>query len=98
MDLISCKKCKSANIVKAGFVHQKQRYMCRLCKCYFLPGQRTYIDEEKKMEMVEFYLEGMSIRGIGRRLKVSHVSVIHCLKAMAEKLRPCTPSKATFIE
>lgn len=93
-----CKKCKSVKTIKAGKIKGRQRYKCKICKKTFVPGEQKSINTKKKKEAIELYLEGMSIRGIGRYLGVSHTTIINWIKEMAEKLRPVLPLHAEHIE
>lgn len=38
-----CKRCGAAQVVKSGWVREKQRYWCKRCGCHFVEG-----DQRKK--------------------------------------------------
>lgn len=98
MRTVYCKKCSSPERVKAGFVHGHQRYKCKNCQSYYLPAPHKTCDHLKQQAAVDLYLEGMSLRGIGRYLDVSHVTVIRWLRKLSIRLKPAIPLRVTHIE
>lgn len=82
---MQCKKCKSKNYVKAGFVREKQRYKCKKCGCHFTNTTQG-VSIEKKRLAVQLYLEGVGFRGIGRIIKVSNVAVMKWMKNLANTI------------
>lgn len=71
-----CPKCGSEDRRKAGFIRERQRWLCKGCGCKYtrstLPGKPP----EMKRLALQLYLEGMGFRAIGRVLGVSNVAVI----------------------
>ena len=76
MDL--CIKCGSGNLVKNGFVRGLQRRKCKDC-CYTFTKGRGY-DIHTRMQALMLYRENVSMRGIGRLLDVSNVTVMNWIK------------------
>jgi insertion element IS1 protein InsB len=101
---IRCSKCKGKEVVKAGFAGEKQRYKCKKCCSYFVPkgskkihGQ-DYGGRGKTEVVIELYLEGMSTRGIGRFVKISHTTVIRWVRKESKKKKIPLPKYARSIE
>ena len=59
--------------------------MCKKCRCHYTVSQRGY-PEHIRRKAIQLYLEGNGFRRIERILKVSHVSVINCVKMAGAKL------------
>lgn len=82
-----CPKCSSKQYSRNGFVHGRQRYICKTC-CYNYSTKHGHgKPQELKKKALELYLEGMGFRAIGRTLEVSNVAVLKWVRAAAEKLR-----------
>lgn len=81
-----CKYCKSENTCKAGYLVGKQRYKCKSCGKYFTDTPPRGRSREDKLKALQLYSEGMSYRGIGRFLKVSHVSVQKWIDVLSKEL------------
>lgn len=78
---IDCPKCKSENIVKAGIIKEKQRYLCKNCQYYFTVRKAgKQIDDYFVTKALQLYLEGLSFREIERILGVSHVTISSWVK------------------
>lgn len=81
MVTITCPKCKNDNIIKSGFVKNRQRYLCKDCSYSF-----TVLKEGKKIDAyfvvkaLQLYIEGISLREIERILGISHVSVLNWIR------------------
>ena len=86
-----------------------QRYKCRLCVRYFTPSPKPMGYEQGRREQaIQMYLEGMSLRAIGRTLHVHHQSVANWLKAHEATLpaqvhaagatSPTSPTKVVEID
>ena len=62
-----CKHCGSDDVVKNGFVKNKQRYLCReCCRTSRLGDRREQCDLGQKIKVVKLYTEGMGLRAIER--------------------------------
>src|SRR5688572_19952785 len=96
--MLNCTCCGSTAITKGGKTKNKQRYKCKNCDHYFIPNANKKLSFTEQLDLVEWYLEGNGIRGLARRLRISHSTVIYTLRLMAEKLRPMLPLKAEYIE
>jgi len=80
-----CKKCKSENHVKAGFINKEQRYLCKDCGCKFVPTRQKGKDEKTKLTAVWLYCHGLSFRTIAKFFKVNVRSVFNWVKSFAVK-------------
>ena len=89
-------KCGSEKRVKSGFHIEKQRYLCKECRCHYTVEQRGY-PEHIRRNAIQLYLEGDGFRRIERILKVSHVSVINWIKKAGENLE-IVPKKDEKVE
>jgi hypothetical protein len=89
MNLTTCPKCDSENIVKSGIVKARQRYLCKDCKYYFSVNKiGKQIDSYYVTKALQLYLEGLSYREIERILGVSHVTVMNWVRQYKIK-SPC---------
>jgi len=95
-----CKKCGSQNIIKAGFVKGEQRYKCKECGCQFVPTRNKGKSLELKLTAVLLYINGLSLRTIGKLFNVSNVSVLNWVKkyALQNYEKPKPTGKAVVIE
>ena len=82
--MYKCKRCKSEEYVKAGFVKTEQRYKCKKCGCQFVPTRNKGRSKEEKLMAVWLYSHGLSFRAIAKLLKVSVRSVFIWVKQFAE--------------
>ena len=82
--MYKCKRCKSEEYVKAGFVKTEQRYKCKKCGCQFVPTRNKGRSKEEKLMAVWLYSHGLSFRAIAKLLKVSAHSVFVWVKQFAE--------------
>lgn len=88
MEKIICPECTSKLNVKNGRVREVQRYKCKSCGCNFtIEHKGRGKPEEQKRLALHMYLEGMGIRGIGRILKVSNVTVLTWVRSFCEKIK-----------
>jgi len=94
-----CPYCKGSEFAKDGLVKGKQRYLCKNC------GKRITVFKKKgkpqflKRRAIQLYLEGLSLRAIGRFLNVSAVSVMTWVKKFADELpEPVIPEKVSVVE
>jgi insertion element IS1 protein InsB len=90
MNEITCPKCeRSRYVVKAGSNRGgSQRLRCQSCQIYFTPHPKPLgYDPEIREQALRLYLEGNSLRSIGRILHVHHQSVANWVNA-AEKQLP----------
>ncbi len=82
----SCPKCQSKDFVKNGRLHGRQRYRCRVCGYNFTVAKLAKVKPpEIQREALQWYLEGMSFRGIERVLGVSHVAVLKWVRRWGQK-------------
>jgi transposase-like protein len=98
--ILYCKKCKSQNYVKAGFVTGEQRYLCKDCGCKFVPTRQKGKCEKTKMTAVWLYCHGFSFRTIAKFFNVNVRSVFNWVKAYAKAnyVKPIPESDAVVIE
>lgn len=70
-----------------------QRFRCGLCGCRYTPFPKEQgYEEEVRFLALQLYLEGNSMREIGRRLKVNHQSIANWIKDYARYMPPDLPS------
>ena len=98
--MYKCKRCKSEEYVKAGFVKTEQRYKCKKCGCQFVPTRNKGRSKEEKLMAVQLYSHGLSFRAIAKLLKVSARSVFVWVKQFAEDnySKPIPQNKSVIIE
>jgi transposase-like protein len=86
---IKCPHCQNEiDQVKAGKTATgSQRYKCKVCQRVYTPEpkQQGYPDEMRQQAM-QLYVDGMSLRRIGRHLGIDHKTVSHWVKAYAAQL------------
>lgn len=76
-----CPKCQKSDVVKSGFVNDKQRFKCKYCNYFFSVNKLgKKIDSYYAIKALQLYLEGVSYREIERLLGISHVTVINLVK------------------
>jgi transposase-like protein len=69
-----------------------QRYRCRACGCRYTPSPKDQgYEEEIRFEALQLFLEGHSMREVGRRLNVNHQSIANWMKDYARYLPPDLP-------
>lgn len=93
-DEILCPKChETKRQVKDGRTPAgSQRYRCRLCGCrYTAQPKESGYDEEMRLQALQLYLEGISLRGISRILEVNHQSVANWINGYANHVPATLP-------
>lgn len=69
-----------------------QRYRCGACGARYTPYPKEQgYDEEIRFQALQLYLEGYSMREIGRKLNVNHQSVANWMKDYGRYLPPDLP-------
>lgn len=58
--MIKCKRCGSGETVKNGMVRGKQRYLCKLCGCHFVEGDKR---ENKNANLLKILCRLLRILG-----------------------------------
>jgi hypothetical protein len=79
----------------------KQRYECKGCGCHYTRSTPPGYSVEVKREALLWYLEGVSLRGIERRMGISHVTVMKWVRewgAKVAELAPATPARVVVME
>jgi len=99
--VLRCKKCRSENYCKSGFISGEQRYLCKDCGCKFVPTRQGHgRPESEKLLAVWLYSHGLSFRTIAKFFKVTHKAVYDWVKSFAiynyEKPEP--KGKAVIVE
>ena len=79
---ILCNKCKSTNIVKAGYKKLKdeniQRYKCKDCKAFFTGKEKyNHLNDESKKIILEGFEENLFLHDIANKLNVKLRTVQH---------------------
>ncbi len=76
-----CPRCQSHQVIKSGFIGEKQRFKCKKCAYFFTVDKLgKQIDQYYIVKALQLYLEGISYREIERILGVSHVTVMNWVK------------------
>lgn len=74
-------------VIKSGYKQVRtQRSRCQACQRYFTPDCQRGYEQAVRDQALRLYLEGTSLRAIGRLLGVHHQSVSNWLKEAAERL------------
>ena len=90
---MQCPKCQETEKqVKDGRTPAgSQRYRCRECGSRYTPEPKEHgYSDEVRLQAVRMYLEGMSLRAIGRVLGVNHQSAANWIRGYASQL-PSAP-------
>lgn len=90
----SCPKCyQSTRQARDGRTPAgSQRYRCGLCGTRYTPFPKEQgYDPEVRFQALQLFLEGYSMREIGRRLNVNHQSVVNWMRDYARFLPPDLP-------
>ena len=86
----ACPRCgQQKRIVREGLNNKggNQRYRCLDCNRYFTPHPWPHgYDTNLREQALSLYLEGMSLRAIGRQLGVHHQSVANWVDAAEARL------------
>jgi len=85
----NCKNCGSSKLVKNGKNKLgAQRYKCKECRGTFIAGDaRLKHGLEKRLKVINMYLEGVGIRSIERLEGVSNPLIIYWIRHFAELIR-----------
>ena len=104
----NCKGCGSGKLIKNGKNKKgKQRYKCGQCGGTFTEGdERLKYGLEKRLKVMNMYLEGVSIRSIERLEGVSNPLIIYWIRHFARVIReeikrapiPDKPQDITIVE
>lgn len=102
----ACPRCgQHRRVVKEGLNNKggNQRYRCQDCNRYFTPQPwPNGYDADLRARAVSLYLEGLSMRAIGRQLGVHHQSVANWVNAaeanLPEQVADATPTEVVEID
>lgn len=104
----SCKGCGRAKLVKNGKNKlNNQRYKCKNCGSTFVEGDaRLKHGLEKRLKVINMYLEGVGIRSIERLEGVSNPLILYWIRHFAALIRkeirrrpvPDKPKDITILE
>jgi transposase-like protein len=101
-----CPYCgQTQSVVKAGLNNKdgNQRLRCQKCQRYFTQQHwpKGY-DPKLREQAVSLYLEGVSLRAIGRQLGVHHQSVANWINSaeakLPEQVTDTTPTETVEID
>lgn len=90
----ACPRCdKSVRQARDGRTPAgSQRYRCGVCGCRYTPQPKEHgYEEEVRFQALQLYLEGHSLREVGRRLNVNHQSIANWMRDYARYLPPDMP-------
>lgn len=87
--MVVCRYCGSKNVIKKGKnTKQKERFLCKDCKTYFLKDEdylkKRYSPDLKNIA-IRLYTDGVEISVIARSLDVPYETVRSWLRAEGEK-------------
>ncbi|MFQ5399850.1 MAG: helix-turn-helix domain-containing protein [Anaerolineae bacterium] len=100
--MVKCQYCHATQKqVKSGHNPSgSQRYLCKICGRVYTPKpRRNGYPGETRRRAVDMYQQGMSIRAVGRLLKIGPQTVanwVHATEARSHK--PCLTGEATLKE
>ena len=97
---MNCPRCSGEQISKYGFMHGKQRYICKECRRQFVIENTHSKPETVKLTAVLLYINGLSLRAIAKILHVSATAVLNWVRAHAEANyeKPEPPSDSVVVE
>ena len=86
---LKCKYCNGNRINKFGKQNNKQRYICRDCKRIWTEGKdnRIKYSNDKRIRVIKMYLEGVGIRSIERRMKVTDTTILRWIKKFGKTIK-----------
>ncbi len=82
----ACPHCQQDHyVIKGGFNRTgSQRFRSQSCRHYFTPDPKPAgYDQSFRRQVLQLYLEGTSLRAIGRLLGLHHQSVSHWITEAA---------------
>jgi len=83
--MLNCPRCSSADRVKSGVLHDRQRYTCTVCRYLYTVAHQSDISTAAQRRLaLTLYLDGLGFRSIGRILGFSHVAIYQWIKALGE--------------
>jgi transposase-like protein len=85
----TCPTCLSPRqVIKSGLNDSgSQRYRCQACRRYFTPTPKPAgYDRATRNFALKLYLEGTSLRAVGRLLHINHQTVANWVDAEADRL------------
>jgi transposase-like protein len=86
--MVKCKHCSSEKRVNNGFVGGKQRYKCKTCgKTYRVGDLREKYTNEKRLQVIKWYLEGAGIMSIERMEGVPNPLIIKWIRKFSKIVR-----------
>lgn len=94
MEKTVCPKCnQSQSQIKNGRTRAgSQRFLCKLCGYRYTPVPKEGgYDEEVRLQALQLYLEGVSLRKVSRILNVNHQSVANWVNGYANHLPATLP-------
>lgn len=84
----SCKHCGSDQLVKNGYVREKQRYLCKECCGTSREGNdREKYTIEQKIKVIKLYTENMGLRSIERVEKIPASLLVYWIRNFAKIIK-----------
>ena len=86
---MQCPRCSArAKQYKIGFNRSGSRkYRCAVCKKTYTPEPNEHgYPDAIRLQAIKLYLEGNSLRSIGRILKVTHQSISNWIEAYSQQI------------
>ena len=73
---MKCPKWNSAHHIKRGKINGKQRYRCKVCSSNdTVLRKKTSKPDSLKRKALQFYLEGLGFRSIGRFFEMMYIDL-----------------------
>ncbi len=85
---LRCKRCRSAEQVKNGFMRGRQRYRCKGCGLNFTDTPPRGMPFQLKVVAVLLYVSGLSMNRTAKLLGVSTPSVMAWIEQFAKEHAP----------
>lgn len=81
-----CPRCSFSNVIKDGFVLDRQRYLCKNCKFHFTVTMRKQrFDQPTKRHAIVLFLTGLSITKIEKLIGVRQTTLFNWVKEFGPK-------------
>ena len=100
MKKVRCTKCKSDNVIKQGFRHnksgRKQKYLCKICGKHFVPDdgfKRMRFKPKSIVRAIHLHTDGLSLSKVQNHLyqhdniKVSRWAIAQWVKKYSKSIK-----------
>jgi len=81
-----CPRCSFSNVIKDGFVLDRQRYLCKNCKFHFtVTVRKQRFEQSTKRHAIILFLTGLSITKIENLIGVKQTTLFKWVKEFGPK-------------